>query len=114
VLWRDDGKPGEPLPKLERPLLSKWMARAQRRAGLRDNGGLHILRHTFCSHLVLRGAPINVVRDLAGHRKVETTIRYLHLAEGDKQNAIRLLDGGAAVSTGELTESSGLRSSRTE
>jgi hypothetical protein len=31
------------------------MAAAQKRAGLKVTGALHILRHTFCSHLAMWG-----------------------------------------------------------
>ena len=39
--------------------------RAARRANLRNNGP-HILRHTFCSHLAMRGAPPRAIQELAG------------------------------------------------
>jgi hypothetical protein len=39
-------------------ILRGWLAAVQRRAGLPiTTGALHILRHTFCSHLAMRGAP---------------------------------------------------------
>jgi integrase len=40
----------------------RWAAR---RAGL-ERQGVHILRHTFCSHLAMRGAP---ARAIQGHRR---------------------------------------------
>jgi integrase len=52
VLYVDDGRPATSYQ------LRTWFAVAQRRAGLpRATGGLHVLRHTFCSHLAMRGAP---------------------------------------------------------
>lgn len=38
--------------------------RAARRANL-ANGGVHILRHTFCLHLAMRGAPGRAIQELA-------------------------------------------------
>ncbi len=38
----------------------RWAAR---RAGL-DRQGVHILRHTFCSHLAMRGAPARAIQEL--------------------------------------------------
>jgi site-specific recombinase XerD len=90
VLWRDDDVNEN---KVERPLLVKWMSRAQREAGLTGNGGLHILRHTFCSHLAMRGATLMDIMKLAGHRDVQTTMRYMHLSPNATDKAIRLLDG---------------------
>ena len=54
--------------------------------------GVHILRHTFCSHLAMRGAPARAIQELAGHRDLSTTQRYMHLSPAAKGAAIRLLD----------------------
>jgi site-specific recombinase XerD len=36
----------------------------------------HMLRHSFVTHLLEGGTPIHIVRDLAGHRNVATTLNY--------------------------------------
>jgi len=41
---------------------------------------VHILRHTFCSHLAMRGAPARAIQELAGHQDLDTTQRYMHLS----------------------------------
>jgi integrase len=64
----------------------------QKRAGLRSTGGLHILRHTFCSHLAMRGAPAKAIQELAGHANLTTTMRYMHLSPAARQDAINLLN----------------------
>jgi integrase len=56
------------------------------------NGEIHIFRHTFCSHLAMRGASLASIRELAGHQKASTTQRYMHLAPGEKHRAIELLN----------------------
>jgi site-specific recombinase XerD len=58
VLYCDDGT--SPTNKEVR----LWMEKAQRRAGLQANGGYHILRHTFCSHLAMQGATVKAIVDL--------------------------------------------------
>jgi hypothetical protein len=63
-VFYDDG--GHPATE---KILRGWLAAAQRRAGLPDpTGALHILRHTFCSHLAMRGAPAKAIQELAGRR----------------------------------------------
>jgi len=74
------------------------VARAARRANLR-NVGVHVLRHTFCSHLSMRGAPARAIQEVAGHRDLTTTQRYMHLSPAAIESAIRLLDRGNSVAT---------------
>jgi integrase len=90
VLWRDDGFPG-----VTQVLLAKWMCRAQRRAGLKVTGGIHILRHTFCSRLAMAGATPVAIGTMAGHASLSTTAKYLHLSPAAMDQAIALLDAGA-------------------
>src|SRR5437764_14650735 len=65
--------------------------RAARRAQIAQNG-VHRLRHTFCSHLAMRGAPARAIQELAGHEDLATTQRYMHLSPAAIEGAIRLLD----------------------
>jgi integrase len=86
VLCQDDGQP------LTRQMVQSRALRASRRAKL-SQGGVHILRHTFCSHLAMRGAPARAIQELAGHADLSTTQRYMHLSPAATEDAIRLLDG---------------------
>ena len=64
---------------------------AQRVAGIDQR--VHILRHTFCSHLAMKGAPARAIPELAGHADLTTTQRSRHLSLAAAEDAIRLLDG---------------------
>jgi len=85
VLCRQDGQP------LTESALREALARVARGASLRGSGP-HMLRHTFCSHLAMRGAPARAIQELAGHRDLSTTQRYMHLSPAAVQSAIRLLE----------------------
>ena len=64
-----------------------------------------MLRHTFCSHLIMRGALVTAVKELAGHRDISTTMRYVHLAPSVLTDAIGLLEGrGASRPRGDIVE----------
>jgi integrase len=71
--------------------------RACKRAGLREIGW-HCLRHTFASHLVMRGAAMKVVQELLGHATIEMTNRYSHLSPEVPRTAVKLLDGLGRIS----------------
>jgi integrase len=67
-----------------------------RRAGVPPFGP-HTLRHTYASHLVMRGTPLLVVRDLLGHSDVRMTERYSHLAPAIPEAHVAKLDEPAPV-----------------
>ena len=58
--------------------------------------GVHILRHTFCSHLVMRSAAMRAVQELVGHQDLTMTQRYSHLSPAALVDTIRLLESRAA------------------
>jgi integrase len=65
---------------------------ACRRVGIKDFR-FHDLRHTFASRLLMSGENIVAVKELLGHKSMQMTLRYAHLAPSHKVAAISLLDG---------------------
>jgi len=65
--------------------------RACRKAGLRPVQW-HALRHSFASHLVMRGVPLKAVQELLGHSTIQMTMRYAHLTPQVTRDAVNLLD----------------------
>jgi integrase len=94
-------KNGQPLTQ---KVIQVMMRRAARRANVKP--GVHILRHTFCSHLAMRGAPARAIQELAGHQDLATTQRYMHLSPAALDAAIRLLETGTE-SRGGILEAAG-------
>lgn len=91
-----------------RPLSQKVqgiMRRVARRAKVQK--GVRILRHTFCSHLAMQGAPSRAIQELAGHRDLGTTQRYMHLSPAALEAAIRLLERSEPGSRGANEEAAG-------
>jgi integrase/recombinase XerD len=46
----------------------------------RKNPSLHTLRHSIATHLMQSGMPIEMIRQFLGHRSLESTQIYTHLA----------------------------------
>ena len=91
------------------PLSQKEVQVLMRRVGRKANvkPGVHILRHTFCSHLAMRGAPAKAIQELAGHQDLATTQQYMHLSPAALDAAIRLLETGTQTSSGNSLEATG-------
>ena len=64
---------------------------ACRKAGLRDFH-LHDCRHTAASWLVMSGVDIRTVAEILGHSTLAMTMRYTHLLEAHKRDAIGRLN----------------------
>ncbi len=69
----------------------KPFARIVARAKLRHLGW-HVLRHTFASHLAMRGVPLRTIQTLMGHSSITITERYAHLMPESTRDAVKLLD----------------------
>ena len=40
---------------------------------------IHTTRHTFASHLAIKGTPIQIIQKLLNHKDIQMTMRYAHL-----------------------------------
>ena len=95
-LYRRRGKTGYVFTSAKgRPFNHSWLSyqieRVCKKAGLRRISW-HVLRHTFASHLAMRGVPLNTVQALLGHSTIVMTMRYAHVAPSTMRAAIELLN----------------------
>ena len=85
-------------------VLQSEMRQAVVRAGIVKHAKVHTLRHSFATHLLMRGVNIREVQEYLGHRSVETTMIYTHVMRGLNSTAVSPLDalgespGGRCVS----------------
>jgi len=56
-----------------------------------SKGTPHKLRHTFCSHLAIKGVSAQTIQKLAGHSSIVITSKYMHLNQDATTAAIMKL-----------------------
>ncbi|MEN6537888.1 MAG: tyrosine-type recombinase/integrase [Bryobacteraceae bacterium] len=66
---------GEPR-RVARADMSKVFIALRRRAQIDKKLTPHMLRHTYCTNLLLNGADITFIKELAGHSDIQTTAKY--------------------------------------
>jgi integrase len=71
--------------------IRRGYANAVKGAGL-DHITFHTLRHTYASHLVMKGTDLPTVQQLLGHSDIKTTMRYAHLAPDHLRLAVEDFD----------------------
>lgn len=89
---------------LTKHIITRPLWRACKLAGI-ERVSYQVLRHTFASHLAMRGAPAKAIQELMGHASIETTNRYMHLSPIVRQDVVKLLDNPS----GELDNNKSMR-----
>lgn len=65
---------------------------AVKRAKIQKKVSLHVIRHSYATHLLEEGVNIVTLKELLGHSDIETTMIYLHVAQCDVIRAHSPLD----------------------
>jgi integrase len=79
--------------KLNKNQIRRSYMKAVKTAGI-NSTDFKILRHTYASHLVMRGINIRTVQKLLGHHSVKVTEKYSHLAPDHLQSIAQQLTFG--------------------
>lgn len=88
--WLFEGKtPGE---QYSASALVKVLKEAAHRAGIKHRVHVHMLRHSFATHLLEQGTDLHTIQELLEHNDIKTTTIYLHVSSAHKAKIPNPLD----------------------
>jgi site-specific recombinase XerD len=68
------------------------LQKAKEKAGIKQDGSMHMLRHSFATHLLDKGIDVVFIQKLLGHNDIKTTLKYLHVTNKDLINILSPLE----------------------
>ncbi len=86
-LWRSMSRNASRDRRLSPSAVYEVVRRTARRAGLSWDIGAHTLRHTGCTLAIEAGASLQQVQTHARHKRLETTMTYVHQRDKLKDSA---------------------------
>ncbi len=95
LIFSSDGIPSQPLDFRKAWSKALRIANISEKDILNADGSVklekftfHCLRHGFCSALSDSGKEINQIAKLAGHKSIQTTMRYIHQGRDQKRQIV--------------------------
>lgn len=83
---------GQKIGKYSGTSINLIFQRAKKNASIHAKGGVHILRHSFATHLHESGYDIRIIQELLGHKSSRTTEIYTHISTKSIKNVVSPFD----------------------
>lgn len=77
--------------------IQQALQKAKQKAGILQEGSMHMLRHSFATHLLDKGIDVVFIQKLLGHNDIKTTLKYLHVTNKDLINILSPLEDIAGL-----------------
>jgi len=92
ALGRDRKQGGTAQKPMAEASVQGALKRVVDQSRLTKSVSIHTLRHSYASHLIEAGVSLRRVQQLLGHSSLQTTMRYLHLTEPDRERTREIID----------------------
>ncbi|KKL90889.1 hypothetical protein LCGC14_1900200, partial [marine sediment metagenome] len=90
VLYLFPGR--DPTKPLTSETVQRVMKRIIKKAGITKTATPHVLRHSFATHLLEDGYDVRKIQFLLGHKSLQSTCTYTHVARDFLQKTTSPLD----------------------
>ena len=87
--WLFEGRHGE---KYSSSSITRVLKKSAQKAGIKRRVHLHMLRHSFATHLLEQGTNLRVIQNLLGHENIQTTEIYTHVSNLEIQKVVNPID----------------------
>jgi integrase/recombinase XerD len=72
--------------------LAKVLKNSASKAGIKKRVHIHMLRHSFATHLLEQGTNLRIIQELLGHEDIKTTEIYTHISNLEIDKVINPID----------------------
>lgn len=72
--------------------VQKIFETAKTKANINKKCGIHVLRHSFATHLLESGTDLKIIQELLGHWSIKTTVKYTHVSKKTISNIVSPFD----------------------
>jgi len=82
---------------ISRSSLQSAFVRAVKKCGIRKQAHVHTLRHSYATHLLEAGVPLQLIQEYLGHKSARTTTLYTHLTRELREAALEPINSLTAA-----------------
>jgi site-specific recombinase XerD len=72
--------------------IAKVIKKCATKAGIKKRVHVHMLRHSFATHLLEQGTNLRIIQELLGHEDIKTTEIYTHISSLEIDKVINPID----------------------
>lgn len=87
--WLFEGQKGQQYSSTG---ITRVLKKSAGKAGIKKRVHLHMLRHSFATHLLEQGTNLRIIQNLLGHESIQTTEIYTHVSNLEIQKVINPID----------------------